>query len=66
MTSTTKQSVTAYLHGFTESVGEIQLPVFKALDCEEKRDGHLINFLMSSPTVLSSSSTNPLMIRVLY
>lgn len=57
--------MTAYLHGFTESVGEVQLPVFKALDCEEKTDGEFINFLMSSPTVLSSSRTNPLMIRLL-
>ena len=52
ITSTTGQTVTAYLHGFTESVGEVQLPVFEALDCEEKTDRELMNFLMSSPTVL--------------
>lgn len=32
-----------YLHGFTESVGEVQLLVFQALDCEETTQTHLVH-----------------------
>lgn len=47
-----------YLHGFAESVGEVQLLVFEALDCEETTQQHLVHLWVAYCTCVQASQRN--------